>query len=106
MVNGKEIIFFEASEFASKYHGLECALYTKIALDVLAKYPVDMLVFEMADATHQQCRLAGYDLATDSTLDEKTIAWKDESLPTETFWLKLDNYEDHYIATFLFPSEY
>ena len=105
-VNGKEIIFFESNGFVAKYHGLECALYTKIALQVLAKHPVDMLVFEMADTTHQQCRLAGYDLATDSILDEKTVAWKDESLPTDKFFLKLDNYGDHYVATFLFPSEY
>ena len=105
-VNGKEIKFVSTAGFATKYGGLETVLYIKIALEVLAKHPVDMLVFEMADETHQQCRLAGYDLATDSILDEKTVAWKDESLPTDKFFLKLDNYGDHYVATFLFPSEY
>jgi len=106
LVNGKEIKFQGTAGFNSKYGGLEAILYIKIAFKVLAEHPVDMLVFEMADETHQQVRLAGYDLATDSILDEKTVAWKDESLPTDTFWLKLDNYDTYYVATFLFPSEY
>jgi hypothetical protein len=106
VVNNKEIRFVATSGFNTKYGGLETALYIKIALGVLAKHPVDMLVFEMADATHQRVRLAGYDLATDSILDEKTVAWKDKSLPTDTFWLKVDNQGEYYLGTFLFPSEY
>jgi hypothetical protein len=103
--NGKEIEFTATKRFNDKYGGIEVCLYIKIALLVLQKYPVDMLVFEMTDSNHQQVRLAGYDFNT-NVLDEKTVAYKTESLPTETFWLKIDNYQTHYVGTFLFPDEY
>ena len=104
-VNGKEIQIYATSGFNEKYGGLEAALYTKIALSVLKKHPVDMLVFEMAGDGCQQVRLAGYDFNTNE-LDEKTIAYKAESLPTDTFWFKVDDYGDYYVGTFLFPHEY
>jgi hypothetical protein len=103
--NGKEIEFVATAGFNEKYGGLEAALYIRIALSVLQKYPVDMLVFEMAGEGVQQVRLAGYDFRTNS-LDEKTIAFKAKSLPTDTFWLKIDDLEIKYLGTFLFPDEY
>lgn len=103
--NNKEIQFVSTSSFNEKFGGLEAVMYIKIALKVLQKYPVDMLVFEMADDSHQQVRLSGYDFNT-HVLDEKTVAWKSESLPTDKFWLKIDDYESHYVGTFLFPDEY
>jgi len=103
--NGKSIRFCATSAFNEKYGGLEAALYIRIALLVRSKYPVDMLVFEMTPGGCQQVRLSGYDFKT-NILDEKTIAYKAESLPTDTFWLKIDDFESHYLGTFLFPDEY
>lgn len=105
MVNSKEIQIYATAGFDEKFGGLEAALYTRIALSVLKKHPVDMLVFEMISDGYQQVRLAGYDFNTHE-LDEKTIAYKAKSLPTDTFWLKIDDYEDYYVGTFLFPHEY
>ena len=110
MMNDKEIKFVAAQEFNAKYGGLETVLYINIALKVLKKYPVDMLVFEMAETKKfeqpiQQVRLAGYDFNTQE-LDEETIVYKAESLETDKFWLKIDDYGDHYVGTFLFPHEY
>jgi hypothetical protein len=102
--NGKEIEFVATAGFDRKYGGLEAALYIKIALSVLQKYPVDMLVFEMV-GEGLQVRLAGYDFRT-NVLDEKTVAWKSKSLPTDTFWLKVDDLGNHFLGTFLFPDEY
>lgn len=106
MINSKTLKIVATAGFNEKYGGLEAALYIKEALQALQKHPVDMLVFEMSDETHMQIRSAGYDLATDSKLDETTIIATYESLPIEKFWFKLDDYGDHYVGTFLFPSEY
>ena len=103
--NNKEIRFTATSVFNEKYGGLEAFMYIKIALHVLEKHPVDMLVFEMIEEGVQQVRLSGYDFRT-NILDEKTVVFKTKSLPTDTFWLKVDDYETHYVGTFLFPDEY
>lgn len=104
-VNGKPIEFMASAAFNEKYGGLEAMLYTKTALAVLQKYPYDMLVFEMPDEGHYQVRLAGYHLR-DDTLNETEVVFKTSSLHIEKFWLKVDDYGDKYIGTFLFPSDY
>lgn len=102
--NSKPIQFLASANFDAKYDGIETILYIKIAISVLATYPVDMLVFEM-NGRNQQVRLAGYDFNT-NILNEETIAYTAKSLPTETFWLKIDDYGDKYVGTFLFPEDY
>lgn len=104
-VNGKPIQFVATAEFDRLYGGLEAALYIKTALEILRRHPHDMLVFEMPDENHYQVRLAGYHLVT-NVLDEKTVVFKTESLKIRTFWLKLDDYGNKYVGTFLFPDEY
>lgn len=104
-VAGKSIQFVATAHFNNKYGGIEMIAYIKTALKVLQKYPVDMLVFEMTDEKHMQVRLSGYDMR-DGTLREQTIATTFTSLPTDTFWLKLDDYGTHFIGTFLFPEDY
>lgn len=105
VMNCKEIKIYATAGFSAKYGGIEAAMYTKNALFVLKKYPVDMLVFEMTENSYQQVRLAGYNFNTQE-LDENTVAYKAKSLPTDTFWFKIDDYEDYYVGTFLFPHEY
>jgi hypothetical protein len=109
----KELKIMATSGFNAKYGGLESILYIRIALSVLKKHPVDMLVFEMQGENRQQCRSAGYfmdgrEVNEDNNfgLDETSILWSDESLPTDKFWFKIDDYGDYYVGTFLFPSEY
>ena len=77
------------------------------AFKALQKKPVDMLVIEEKDGlTH--FRSAGYDLQTQSKLDETTIISKVsiKDLITEKVWLKIDDYGDKFVATLLYPSEY
>jgi len=105
VINGKPIQFVATADFNNKYGGLEMVVYIRTVLQVIQKYPVDMLVFEMTDENHMQVRLAGYDMR-DDTLYEQTIATTFKSLPTDTFWLKIDDYGDKYVGTFLFPYEY
>jgi len=106
VINGKPVQFVSTAGWSEKYGGLEGAMYIKIALDCLTKHPVDMLVFEQPKDGVLQVRSAGYDLATDSKLDETTIIFSTKSLPVQKFWLKIDNYGEKYVATFLFPDEY
>jgi hypothetical protein len=102
---GKPIEFVASSGVNEKYGGIELFAYVQMARAILAKYPHDMLVFSMADAGHLQVKLAGYHLKTE-VLDESTVVFKTESLYIDTFWLKVDDFEDHYVGTFLFPEEY
>lgn len=102
---GKPIHFVATSGVNEKYGGIELIAYIQMARAILDKYPHDMLVFSMANKDHLQVRLAGYHLQTE-VLDETTVVYKTRSLPIETFWLKVDNHETKYIATFLFPEEY
>lgn len=104
-VNNKSIKFVATAGVSEKYAPLEMASNIRIALSVLIKYPVDMLIFEMVTPETLQIRLAGYDFNT-GVLDEKTVAYTTKSLPIEKFWLKIDDYGDHYVGTFLFPDEY
>ena len=107
IVNGKEIKFVGAQGYNVTYGGMETQMYMGMALKILAKHPVDMLIFEMVEGKPlMQVRLAGYDLPTNSILDEETIALTFDSIPSEAFWLKLDDYGDYYVGTFLLPSDY
>lgn len=107
LVNGKPIKFMGTSAWHEQYGGLEAQLYIHEALDCLKRHPVDMLVFEQPVIGRMQIRSAGYDLATDSKLDETTVLFSTDSLPIKKFWLKIDHDEDgNYIGTFLFPEEY
>lgn len=107
IINGKPLRIVATRAWDSKYGGIEAIEYIRLMVQALQKKPVDMLVFEMADESNLQVRSAGYDLPTDSVLDEKTIIIGPEgSLHIDTFWFKIDNYGDHYVGTFLFPSDY
>ena len=102
---GKPIQFVSTAAWSEKYGGLEAGLYIKDSFRILQKFPYDMLVFEMPDDKHLQIRLAGYSFKTNE-LDEKTVVYKTESMFIETFWLKIDDYGEKFVGTFLFPSEY
>lgn len=107
-LNGKNLKVVATAGFNAKYGGMEAGMYTALAQQVLLDHPVDMLVFEMADKNHQRIRSAGYYMfgKHEGVLDEETVVYKAESLPTDTFWFKVDDYGDHYLGTFLFPDEY
>ena len=83
--------------------------YVRQAFSALNEKPVNMLVFE-EDGEGYRIRAAGYDLMTDSILDETTVIKKfDIKLPNfQKFFFKLDRKEEEYsyIGTFLYPHEY
>jgi uncharacterized protein YfaT (DUF1175 family) len=105
-VNGRPIQFVASAGFNDLYGGIEAAHYVKLSLEILQKYPYDMLIFEMPDEEHLRVRLAGYHLLTEE-LNETKVVFKTTSLKIRTFWLKIDRDENgDYIGTFLFPDEY
>lgn len=109
IINGKPLKLCATAAWDEAYRGMEGAYYVTLAINALNKKGVDMLVFENVKENgvlKMQIRCAGYDLETDSVLDETTVFFKAESLEIQTFWLKLDNYGDHYVGTLLFPSDY
>jgi hypothetical protein len=105
LINGKELKICATSGFNEKFEGMEAQLYVNIVCSVLPKHPVDMLIFEVINGK-QQVRSAGYFLNGNDNLDETTILYTAKSLPTKKFWFKIDDYDDHYVGTFLFPEEY
>jgi hypothetical protein len=104
----KPIQFVGTQAWNSEYGGLEGSMYIKTAMEVLSKHPVDMLIFEMPDDEHFQVRLCGYRLDKGDQLypDETTIAFKTKSLEIRTFWLKIDDFGDKFVGTFMFPEDY
>lgn len=105
-LKGKEIKFALSERFRDAVSGLETHMYISLALKCLRTKPVDMLVFE-TESQIMSIRSAGYDLFNPETNpDEKTIILSFASLPTETFWMKIDDYKTYFLGTFLFPEEY
>lgn len=78
--------------------------YVRLALKALMKEPVDLLVFEFVDG-RGQIRLSGHDLRT-GRLDEETVVLTFKSAFFSTFWLKVDDYGERFVGTFLYPAEY
>lgn len=50
-------------------------------------------------------RCAGYSFI-DNMLDEKTIICNTGIKLSKTIWFKIDDYESHYVGTFLLPADY
>ena len=103
--NHKPIQICSTKSFHDKYGGLETFVYISQVSKALLKRPVDMYVFSTANSK-MTIRCAGYVLPEQTELDEETIITKLDSLNTETFWFKLDDYGDKYVGMFLFPHEY
>jgi hypothetical protein len=109
IINNKELKLHATTAWNEMYGGLEARYYITLAVKALRQKPVDMLVFENVTEDGQlkmQVRCAGYDLNGSGELDETTTFFKDTSLEIKNFWLKLDDYGDHYVGTMLFPEEY
>lgn len=103
--NGKPLQVSASMAFNDHYDNDEKALIVIAGLEALVKHPVDMFVID-GDGSNITVRSAGYGL-DGSELDEKTIVVKQEQLfPVRKCWLKIDDYGDHYIGTFLFPEDY
>ena len=109
IINGKELQICASKAWDKMYGGMEASYYVTLAVKVLREHPVDMLVFENVgeeDKLQMQIRSAGYDLKTDSILDETSVFFKGDSLEIKKFWFKLDDYGDKYVGTMIFPEDY
>jgi len=108
-INGKELRIVTTVGFREAVSMMEAQLYISIVNVVLKDYPVDMLIFEYKDGI-QTVRSGGYLFNDPKKLDETTILYSAKSLPTKTFWLKIEYYdyyhEKYYLGTFLLPEEY
>jgi hypothetical protein len=104
---GKEIEFYQTAHFNEEIDGLLAIVFTAEALKCLTIHPVDMLVFE-TKGDILNIRSAGYPLddPDDPFPDEETVLAKTKSTMTETVWLKIDDYGDKFIGTFMFPEDY
>lgn len=101
----KEVRFYSTKNVNAEFGKLQMALFITLILDLIQQHPFDMFIFEMGGNGCFQIRLSGYNLNT-GELDESTIIYRNKSLPIRKFWLKIDDYGDKYIGTFLFPEEY
>lgn len=102
---GKPINFYATAGVNENENVFELIMQCSKAIE---KQAVDMYVIERNKDEFIQIRSAGYDLKTQQTLDEKTVIRipSDKNLITKTVWLKIDDYGDKFVATFLYPSEY
>lgn len=113
MIKGinKEIEFAASAKWNDAFAGIEAKMYTNMARKILKSFPYDMFVFETSPKSEDSpvhkmtVRTAGYNFFTDE-LNEKMVVARFESLETPKFWLKVDDYGDRYVATFLFPEDY
>lgn len=102
----KPVRFMMSRGFAEHYNYPEPLAYIGLAQQLWKKEPIDMLIFEDApEPGFMVISANGYNVDTDKYVDTKKVL-KLESLPIRKFWLKYDDYGDHWIATFLFPEEY
>lgn len=101
----KPICFYSTQNVIAEFGKSQMTLFISLILDLIQQYPFDMFIFEKGGNGDLQIRLAGYNLNT-GELDETTIIYRSKSLPIRKFWLKIDDYEEKYIGTFLFPEEY
>ena len=75
-----------------------------IALKVFKKNKMDMYIVEK-EGEKSIVRACGYRDFT-GKLDEETILARCDFAIKRNFWLKIDDYGDSYIGTFLYPEEY
>jgi len=97
----------------SKLGPLEMPIYIKALRTAFSKKPVDMYIFETKenetdpDRSTMTMREAGYVFGKDELGEQRETVWKiNDSLPTPTFWAKIDDYGDYFLVTFLLPEEW
>ena len=105
---GKPVAVVHTDGFDSQYGGIEGTYYLNVMKCVLTKDPVDMYVWEVIDGD-MVITSAGYGLTEETKgelIEGPEVARLEGSMPTEKFWVKIDDYGDKYVMTFLFPHEW
>jgi hypothetical protein len=102
----KPIEFVMTAAFSNHFGPFEPIIYIKLAKQLRLAYPYDMLIFENSDKKGMgKISVDGYHADTGAYLEHKEIA-RFKSSPIKKFWLKYDDYGDHWVGTFLFPEDY
>jgi hypothetical protein len=96
--------FVMTAAFADHYGPIEPLAYIDLLKRLWPENPYDMYILENHKEGEIKISIQGYHLDTEAFLD-KTM-WVTESLPIRKFWIKIDNYGDYLLATFLFPEDY
>lgn len=110
----KSIEFIATAGWNEKYGGVEAVIYQKIVLGLFEKHKCDMYIFDYAPRKWEEdfargdliVSMEGYNVDTGEYLEPHEVKRLPESLPIEKFWCKIDDYGNHFVATFLFPDEY
>lgn len=102
---GKELKIVASSAWEGYFPRDQVNYFFQVVLNVLPKYPYDMLVVEHKD-DKLQVRLAGYPLEGMGDLNETKVIYTEETKPFKTFWFKTDDQGGFYSGTFLFPEDY
>lgn len=110
----KGIKFSSTARWAETFAGLEGVLWINIVQKLVQKYKCDMYIFEYVPVKREEdfatgtitISMEGYNIETEEYIKPQTIQYLHEAFPIEKFWCKLDDYGDHFVATFLFPDEY
>lgn len=103
--------FLATAGWDAKYGGIEAMLYEKLVRELFAKHKCDMYIFEYESKNKFESgdlivSMEGYNVETEEYIPRKVVKRLKESAPIDKFWCKIDDYGDHFIATFLFPDEY
>ena len=102
-INSKPINFF-ATTAVNEENSETISMLILACYRILQKHFVDMLVIEKND-NKIKIRSAGYFFIDEYVLDEKTILGEFSINITRKIWLKVDDYGNQYIATFVYPEE-
>jgi hypothetical protein len=102
----KEVKYVMTRGFSDHYGPIEPLLYIRLAKQIRVQNPYDMMVFENDTKKTMTVSVNGYHADTDKHLPENKVVTRIHSLPIKKFWLKYDDYGDHWVGTFLFPEEY
>lgn len=98
--------FVMTQGIASQLDPLRVILYAALVGELFAVVPVDMFEFEFDEPTkNMTVSLQGYVFDTNELIED-VIVQQIPSEPFSRFWCKIDDYGDHYVATFLLPEEY
>lgn len=102
----KPVKYVMTAGFSNHYGPLEPLLYIRQARLIRTTHPFDMLVFENDTPKTMTVSVCGYHADTNESLEKNKLVARYRSLPIKKFWLKYDDYGNHWVGTFLFPEEY
>jgi len=102
LTKGKPLNFYFTISWLAQYQR-EAQKFILIAEEVLQRFPVDRLCFQMChdNDNHMEVKCDGYHIRSKEYIDK--CVFIAPSVFIEIFYLELDEFSDKFEATFRFP---